>query len=84
MLGDVATGYPHAGAGGVEQDVGGLAGTDQHDVPRDQVGLGHHVAGQHQEPVGAVQVERGWCMGSIALTNLVKIAALVADLAATS
>ena len=63
VLGDVAMGHPHAGASGVEQDLGGLAGTDQHDVPRDQVGLGHHVAGQHQEPVGAVQVERGWCMG---------------------
>jgi hypothetical protein len=84
VLGDVAMGHPHAGASGVEQDVGGLADTDQHDVPRDQVGLGHHVAGQHQEPVGAVQVERGVHGGSIAVTNLVKIAALVADLAATS
>ena len=42
------------------------------------------VAGQHQEPAGAVQVERGVHGGSIAVTNLVKIAALVADLAATS
>ena len=71
--------------GDVEQDVGGLAGTDQHDVPRDQVGLGHHLAGQHQEAVGAVQVERGGgASGFISLTNLVRIAALVADVAATS
>ena len=40
-----------------KQNVHGLAIADQHRVLPDQVGLGHPVAGQHQEPPGAVQVE---------------------------
>ena len=58
VLGDVAVRHPQAGVGDVEQDVDGLAGADQHGVLPHQVGLGHAVAGEHQEPAGAVQVER--------------------------
>ena len=44
------------------------------------------VAGQHQEPAGAVQVETAWCMGSesISLISLGQDRALVAGFAATS
>ena len=57
VLGDMAVRHPQAGVGDVEQDVHGLAIADQHRVLPDQVGLGHPVAGQHQEAPGPVQVE---------------------------
>src|SRR5512133_3270817 len=58
VLGDVAVGHPQARVGHVEQDVYGLNRTHQHGVLPHQVGLGDPVAGQYQEPAGAVQVER--------------------------
>src|SRR5215207_2141098 len=57
VLGNMAVGHPQPRVGDVEQDVHHLAGADQHGVLPDQVGLGHPVAGQDQEPPGAVQVE---------------------------
>jgi hypothetical protein len=58
LLGDMAVGHPQARVGHVEQDVHHLAGADQHRVLPDQVLLDHSIAGQDQEPAGAVEVER--------------------------
>src|SRR5690242_14494452 len=50
VLGDVAVRHPQAGVRDVEQDVDGLAGTDQHGVLPDEALLGLAVSGQDQEP----------------------------------
>ena len=58
VLGDVAVRHPQARVGDVEQDVDGLAGTDQHGVLPDQVGLHNPVSGEDQEAARSVDVER--------------------------
>ena len=57
VLGDVAVRHPPSRVGDVEQDVDDLPGAHQHGVFPHQVGLDLAVAGQDQEPAGAVHVE---------------------------
>jgi hypothetical protein len=58
VLGDVAVRHPDAGIRHVEQDVHGLAGSKQHRVLPDEVGLGDAVAAEDEEAAGPVDVER--------------------------
>ena len=58
VLGDVAVRHPQAGVGDVEEDVDGLAGADEDGVLPHEVVVGFAVAGEHEEPAGAVDVER--------------------------
>src|SRR5215213_7096981 len=50
--------HPQAGVGDVKKDVDGLAGANQDGVLPHEVVVGLAVACEHEEPAGAVDVER--------------------------